>query len=58
MNTLDLHKETGVPIWTIRRVAKFIGGVPVGGTTGYVFPAGAPASLRAYLRITPHCLRG
>ena len=35
LTTAQLSEETGVPVWTIRRLAEKLDGVPVGGKTGY-----------------------
>lgn len=50
MTTAELSKLTGVPVYTIRRLAVQLDGIPVGGRHGYEFPERAPQWLRAELR--------
>lgn len=50
MTTKQLHAVTGVPCKTIRRLARELDGVPIGGCHGYEFPKDAPKWLRALLR--------
>ncbi|PWU06124.1 MAG: hypothetical protein C5B47_07965 [Verrucomicrobia bacterium] len=50
MTTKQLSNLTGVPEFTIRRLAPELDGVPCGGRYGYVFPKDAPKRLLAILR--------
>jgi hypothetical protein len=52
-NTAELAAETGVCVHTIRRMAhrQEIACTPVGGSAGFIFPAGAPESVRELLRM-------
>lgn len=50
MTAKQLSELTGVPIWTIRRMAERLDGFPVGGRHGWEFPSDAPKRLKTELR--------
>lgn len=53
--TQELSEKTGVPVWTIRRMAKYLDPYPVGGRHGYEFPENAPSELLRALRERESC---
>ena len=46
MTTAELSKRTGVPVYTIRRMAHLLDALPVGGQVGYLVPDAVDAEER------------
>lgn len=58
MNLAKLANKTGVPERTIRRMAGEIGGVPVGGRVGYIFPDPVDAEERLFDKLRSRHIKG